>query len=529
MIISIAIPTIRPLCANYRKTIFSIVFCLFAISTVWAQQPVTPPATTNTYTEQQLENSTESSEDAETQDDSFLQSLQQYAKDPMNLNAVDEATLKELMILSPIQIQSFISYRKLFGDLLTIYELQAVPSWDLYTIEKIRPFVKVASTETIAASLGSRLKGGTHTLVMRVNQIMETSKGFQVDPVTKQKYYPGSPQRYFLRYRYQFKNLLQYGFVAEKDAGESFFSGYQKSGFDFYSAHLFARNLGPIKALALGDFTVNFGQGLTQWQSLAFKKSPDVTNIKRQLPTLRPYSSAGEANFHRGIGITMEKNKWEWTLFASLRKMDANFAQDSGAGGDFDFVTSFQSSGLHRTAAEVADKGVQQQITYGGNLHYSNDRLKIGVNALQYKFGLPVIKSNEPYNIYALSGKSLTNVSVDYSYTYRNMHLFGELATDQDGCKALMQGLLMSVDVNADLSMVYRNISPGYKSLYTNAFTESAFPVNEQGLYTGLTIRPTTQWRIDGYVDFYRFPWLRFLVDAPGTTGIDYMAQVTYR
>jgi hypothetical protein len=92
-----------------------------------------------------------------------------------------------------------------------------------------------------------------------------------------------------------------------------------------------------------------------------------------------------------------------------------------------------------------------------------------------------------------------------------------------------MQGLLMSVDVNADLSMVYRNISPGYKSLYTNAFTESAFPVNEQGLYTGLTIRPTTQWRIDGYVDFYRFPWLRFLVDAPGTTGIDYMAQVTYR
>ncbi|MBL0144814.1 MAG: hypothetical protein IPP48_02690 [Chitinophagaceae bacterium] len=60
--------------------------------------------------------------------------------------------------------------------------------------------------------------------------------------------------------------------LGEKDAGEQFFKGNQKQGFDFYSTHLFARNIGIVKALALGDFTVNMGQGLTQWQSLAFKK-----------------------------------------------------------------------------------------------------------------------------------------------------------------------------------------------------------------------------------------------------------------
>ena len=37
-----------------------------------------------------------------------------------------------------------------------------------------------------------------------------------------------------------------------------------------------------IQALALGDFTVNMGQGLIQWQSLAFKKSVDVMGVKRQ-------------------------------------------------------------------------------------------------------------------------------------------------------------------------------------------------------------------------------------------------------
>ncbi len=78
------------------------------------------------------------------------------------------------------------------------------------------------------------------------------------------------------------------------------------------------------------------------------------------------------------------------------------------------------------------------------------------------------------------------------------------------------------------MSFVYRNISPGYQSLYTNAFTESTFPTNEKGLYTGISIRPHSFWRLDAYADFYKFPWLRYLVDAP-TIGVDYLAQLTYK
>ncbi len=74
--------------------------------------------------------------------------------------------------------------------------------------------------------------------------------------------------------------------------------------------------MGNIKALALGDFTVNMGQGLIQWQSLAFKKSVDVMGVKRQSTVLRPYNSAGEYNFNRGAGITFRKGKIETTCFA---------------------------------------------------------------------------------------------------------------------------------------------------------------------------------------------------------------------
>ena len=155
--------------------------------------------------------------------------------------------------------------------------------------------------------------------------VTERSKGYDRNDSSATGSYAGSPLKIFFRYGYVYKNRLQYGIVAEKDAGEQFFRGKQKTGFDFYSMHFFIRDLGGIRTLALGDYTVNLGQGLVQWQSLAFKKSADVLSIKRQSAVLRPYNSAGEFNFHRGAGITIRKGKAEGTVFASLRKLSANF------------------------------------------------------------------------------------------------------------------------------------------------------------------------------------------------------------
>lgn len=498
--------------------VFILISMLFQIAAK-AQVP-------GSVTEQQLEAVTEGNEDAETQDDSFLQQLQQFAKNPVNLNTADAVTMKELIILSPLQIQNIISYRSLFGNFISLYELQAVPTLDVATIEKIRPFITVSTTANIVSSLQDRLRGGSHNIVARVTQVLEQSRGFLASPLTSTNYYPGSPQRYFLRYKYQYKNLLQYGVVAEKDAGEEFFKGSQKQGFDFYSAHLFARNIGMVKALAIGDFTVNMGQGLTQWQSLAFKKSADVTNIKRQLSVLRPYNSAGEINFHRGVGITLAKNNLEVTGFVSYRALDANLVADTL--NNEDFISSLQTSGFHRTRNEVADKGVQRQFAYGGNMAYNNNKLHVGANIIQYQFKLPITKSADPYNIFALSGKNIGNQSIDYSYTHRNFHFFGEAAMDNKQNKAFVNGLIISLDAAVDMSLLYRNISPRYQSLYTNAFTESTFPTNETGMYAGISIKPTPMWRFDAYADFYKFPWLRYLVNTP-STGVDYFTQVTYK
>ncbi len=129
----------------------------------------------------------------------------------------------------------------------------------------------------------------------------------------------------------------------------------------------------------------------------------------------------------------------------------------------------------------------------------------------------------ELYNKYALHGSNWGNYSIDYSYTFKNIHFFGEAASTEKFDKAFINGLLISTDVRVDMSFVYRKVSRGYQSLYSNAFTESTFPTNENGFYAGISINPTDVWRIDAYVDMYKFPWLKFRTDAP-TAGNDYLS-----
>jgi hypothetical protein len=105
--------------------------------------------------------------------------------------------------------------------------------------------------------------------------------------------------------------------------------------------------------------------------------------------------------------------------------------------------------------------------------------------------------------------------------------LFGEVAVDKLYNHAMIQGILASLDPKVDIAVVYRNISPRYQSMFTNAFTENSFPVNENGCYAGITIRPVAAWKLDVYADVFRFPWLKYQVNAP-SNGREYLVQLSY-
>ncbi len=212
-------------------------------------------------------------------------------------------------------------------------------------------------------------------------------------------------------------------------------------------------------------------------------------------------------------------------MFGSFRKLNANLIVDTV--NRKDAISSFLTSGYNRTIGEIGNKNSLQEIAFGGNLKYRTGRWHIGINGIYYKFSMLVNKADDPYNLFALSGHSWYNFSADYSYTFRNVHFFGEAATDKNFHTAFLNGLLMSVDPRVDLSVVQRTIDKEYQAVNGNTFTENTAPTNETGIYAGITIRPTDSWRVDAYGDIYKFPWLKYLVDAPGY-GKDFLFQLTY-
>jgi hypothetical protein len=493
------------------RSVFSISLVFFAL-TCFAQD--IPPST-----QQQLENIAEANEE-DPQDDNLLQQLDYFRKHPINLNTATAEELQALKVLTDLQIGNLIQYRNLLGNFINIYELQAVPTWDILTIKKILPFVIIGNTISVKENFLSRFKNGDQSILFRLTRVLEKSKGYNSTLTT---HYLGDRNHLMFRYRYQYKDLLYYGVTGDKDAGEQFFKGAQSKGFDFYSFHFFARRLGIIKSIALGDYTVNLGQGLIQWQSLGFGKSSEVMSIKRQAPVLVPYRSAGEFYFNRGAGITLQKKNLEATIFASYKKISGNIIRDTT-----ERFSSLLTSGFYRTPSEIADKNQVNLTSFGGNISYSNAFFKLGWNAVGHQFDIPLQKRDEPYNLYAINGRKIFNSSVDYSYTYKNVHFFGEAAVDRNFHKAFVNGALLSVDPKADFSFLYRNIQKEYQSLFGNSFTENTMPVNEKGFYAGLAVRPVAGWEVNAYADFFHFPLIKYLVDAP-SRGYDYLVQLNYQ
>ncbi|OLY93590.1 Helix-hairpin-helix motif-containing protein [Cnuella takakiae] len=464
---------------------------------------------------QQLENLAALSDVAP--DETLLLQLQYRQRHPLNLNTASADELKLFPFLSPLLIEQLLRYRSLAGPLVAVHELQAVPGWEPSLIRSLLPYITVTAPESWA-SWRQRLASGAHLLQIRWGRSFPKTEDYGQSEAGS---FAGDPNQLLVRYLYRHPQGLQYGVVADKDAGETL-AKKGRSSPDFTSFHLFARPKGWLKALALGDFTTNIGQGLVQWQALAFGKGPEVLAIKRQGPVLRPYASAGELYFLRGAGLTIGRGHWEATFFGARQKTDAI----TGMGNEGTAViTSFPTSGLHRTASEYASRRSVRQTVAGAVVQYRSGAFYAGLNGLLYGYALPIEKQAEPYNLYAPAGTRFGNAGTDFSYTFRNLHLFGEAALDYKRNIALVQGAVLSLRPQVDLSLLARHLPAGYTALVPNVFAETGSATNEQGWYMGMQVRLPHRIRMQAYADLYRWPWLRFRVAAPGA-GSDYLLQV---
>lgn len=487
--------------------------------------------------EQRIETIAENTEDEDIDYTTLFDYLSYIYDHPLNINnPKNEEELQQLKMLTDIQINNLYEHINRNGKLISIYELQAVPGWNLALIKNMLPFITVnVNLYAPSISFKEMLKNSTNEVFIRYSRILEQQEGYlPIDDSTlaasPNKRYNGSPDKIYSRYRFKFRNNVSLGFTGEKDAGEQYFSGNQKNGFDFYSGHLYLRGFGKLKALALGDFHAQFGQGLTVWSGLAFGKSADVMTSKRNARGLRPYASVDENLFLRGAGATLEFGKLAFTAFGSHKKIDANISYDDTS-SNFDgyTITSFQLTGLHRTPGELQDKKVISESHLGGNLQFNTRKLRIGFTGLHSDYNANVQRNLTYYNQFEFNTNKNTVLGADYNLLFKNFNFYGEVSRSANGGMAQIHGALISLDPSVALSIVYRDYQRDFQNNLSNAFAESSKNINEKGVMIGLKLSKGKKLTLNAYLDQFKFPWLKYLVDKPNTYGHDYLVQLQYK
>lgn len=516
-----------------RLTSLTFIIMILCSGSTFAQTADTVKYTGGELIEQQIENLAERS-DIESDYSDWVEELNLLRARPVNINSGDENELRRLFFLNDLQISNLIEYTKQYGSLATIYELQVIDGFNERIVSQMIPFITLSPYVPEKFSLKRALKYGGTDAMFRYQRVLQQQAGYadvtdSMRIANPNKYYLGSQNSLFLRVQYSYKDYLKFGLVCDNDAGETFLpkSDTLHKGFDFYSIHLFLKNIGVIKQLAIGDYHVQFGQGLTMWSGFSMGKAAGSVVMRKRAPALRPHASSNEYAFQRGVATTIALGKFDLTAFYSNRRVDANLILSDSINSTEDMVTSLQETGYHRTPAELADKGSNHEIVEGGHVAWNGQRLRAGVTLYHINYSIPFETQDALYKKFQPVLSTNTYAGVDYSYNFKTLTLYGEACKQLDYGMAFLQGLSFSPDPRLSLAIVYRNYQKNYLNNLSAAFGESSNNTNEKGVYMGMVATPFAKITISAYADMFRYEWLHYQVDAP-SGGQEYSAQFAY-
>ena len=497
----------------------------------------------------------DANDDADYED--LLESYIFFSENPVNLNSDEVMQLVELRLLSVFQYEELQKYRRFYGDFLFLDELAMVEGFDEQTVAIITPVVFIGHDQNKdKITLTKMARYGKHQIVGRYEQILEQQQGYTpIDDsamlAKPNSRYLGCPQKYQLKYTYNYRNKIRAGFVLEKDAGEMFFTdnisdtirrllgGQYSRGFDFVGFHLYAKDLGIVKAAVLGDYQLAFGQGLTLWSGMSFGKAGAGSSMMKQGRGLTPKASASEYAFMRGAAATLGNGPFSSTIFYSNRLIDANVNVVDTLESEAEFVSSLQETGYHRTIGELLDRHAIRQQVVGGHMAYAIAHFEVGYTLHHTWLSVPLQLRPSHYNQFYFQGSRLTNQGLDFKYVKGKYAVFGEASMSYNNdSTALPQvsgpmafagllGLTIKPAGYLNFTIMYRDYGKAYQNLLGNAFGEGGRNQGQRGIYLGVEAAPAPYWNLLAYADQFQFTWLTSQVNAP-SSGHDYYLRLSH-
>ena len=446
-----------------------------------------------------------------------LEEFSTRLQEPVNLNTATREQLEQFPFLSDIQIEHLLAYIYIHGQMQTIYELQLIEDMDRQTIQYLLPFVCIKAINNEPAfrwktMLKSAAKYGKNEVLTRMDIPFYKRKGYEHT-------YLGPAVYNSVKYSFRYSDRLYAGVVAEKDAGEPFAALHNRNGYDYYSFYLLLKNCGWLKALAVGNYRLSFGQGLVISTDYLMGKTIYASSFNNRSSGIKKHSSTDEYNYFRGIAATVALAKhWDISGFYSHRSLDGVIKDGE--------ITSIYKTGLHRSRKEADKKHLFTLQLTGGNVSYQQNRIRLGITGIYYVFNRPYEPELTGYSKYNLHGNNFYNFGIDYAYRWHRFSFQGETAIGKQGWASLNR-LQYSPVQDVHLMLIHRFYSYDYWAMFAHSFGEGSTAQNEQGYYLGVETSPFAHWKFFASFDLFSFPWKRYRV-SKASRGMDGLVQATF-
>ena len=252
--------------------------------------------------------------------------LEDFRRNPLDLNTVDRTDLMKLPLLTPPVIINIIRERVRRGGFRSVEDLKDVPGMTKEMFRAISPFVTVYVAEEL-----ERLRGE-----MRITHRL--SRPF----TDKQREYPvifHHPEYIFSRLRFFYSDNVEVSFTAERDAWSREINWENFKRYYLVNNYFYGKNFLGFNSFIMGSFKLNFGRGLVLG-SLS-KTISAFSKLKKGVEPYRP--SNKNAGFY-GIALQKSRPSYTYALWFSDKWKTAKLNPDGSAKSNYTSVSFTGSS-----------------------------------------------------------------------------------------------------------------------------------------------------------------------------------------
>lgn len=392
------------------------------------------------------------------------------ASNPININTATRDELEALPFLSVTQVENLLEYIFDYGELKSIYELSLIKGWNGSTLMMSVPFLTVKPViKEHKFSFKDIGRFGKSSVYVRAGGTLQKRKGYENGK------YLGKPYSLLTKFYFKHKDF-SVGLLGSKSEGEPFDFKYNK-GFDFYSSHIAFMNISKhIKGVYIGDYRLQFGQGLIFKSTSSFSTSA-FTNSIIYSDNIKPSYSSSETGYFRGIALAFGGKSFNINLMTSHTQYNKN-------------------EGYHRTESDFEKRYQTPSYMLGGNFSFFGRYYKIGFTGY--------------YDFY----DKAFNVGVDYRFRIKFFNFAGEVAIDRNLKVATINSMSVYCNDKVSLITLFRYYPLGFHTKFGNAYSRNSV-TDETGFAIGVETSPFKNWKFNFIADIFNISFTKYNVNKP--------------